>query len=121
MFGQPHWFRLRSLGIGLAPRTWQGWLYSAAWLGTILLPSLLLLDRRQPLEAVAWVVATMGALTYDAWKIVRALRHAAPGSSSIIPTPAADKGVLYILDSCPGRSAAMPDLPRPVRGSSCHK
>jgi len=29
MIGKPHWFRYRIFGWGLAPKTWQGWVYVA--------------------------------------------------------------------------------------------
>jgi hypothetical protein len=27
MIGKPHWFKYRMFGWGVAPKTWQGWLY----------------------------------------------------------------------------------------------
>lgn len=33
MLGRPEWFTYRLMGWGLAPRTWQGWVYIAAFMG----------------------------------------------------------------------------------------
>jgi hypothetical protein len=35
MFGKPEWFTYRVLGWGIAPRTWQGWVYLFAFLGLL--------------------------------------------------------------------------------------
>jgi len=29
MIGKPHWFKYRTFGWGLAPKTWEGWVYLA--------------------------------------------------------------------------------------------
>jgi hypothetical protein len=29
MIGKPHWFKYRTFGWGVAPKTWQGWVYVA--------------------------------------------------------------------------------------------
>jgi hypothetical protein len=29
MIGKPEWFKYRKLGWGIAPKTWQGWVYTA--------------------------------------------------------------------------------------------
>ncbi len=31
MFGKPEWFKYRSAGWGIAPKTWQGWTYLAVF------------------------------------------------------------------------------------------
>ena len=98
MFGKPQWFRPKVVGWGLVPITWQGWLYTAAWSGATLLPFLLLLGRHQAVEALAWMVFTIGALVCDVWQILRAIRgpkQAASGSSN------QTDNVLYIMDSQP--------------------
>jgi hypothetical protein len=35
MIGKPEWFRYRIFGWGLAPKTWQGWVYVAAMAGVL--------------------------------------------------------------------------------------
>lgn len=75
MFGNPQWFRTKAVGFGLVPTSWQGWAYSAGWGGTIGLPFLLMLGRHQSLEALLWLVLSIGAMAYDVWKIVRAIRR----------------------------------------------
>ena len=106
MFGNPQWFRPKTIGWGLVPITWQGWLYTGAWTGTMVLPFLLLLGRHQPLEAMAWMTLTTGALICDVWQILRAIRG--PGRSDAATTSPAKPGadVLYIMDSQPCQAAA---------------
>src|SRR5262245_38544643 len=103
MFGKPQWFRPKTIGWGLVPITWQGWLYTAAWSGTMVLPFLLLLGRHQPMEATAWMVFTVGALVCDVWHILKALRPPTPATTAAVKQ--ADN-VLYIMDSQPGRGVA---------------
>ena len=31
MIGKPQWFKYRIFGWGIAPKTWQGWVYLAIW------------------------------------------------------------------------------------------
>jgi hypothetical protein len=104
MFGKPQWFRPKRIGWGLVPVTWQGWLYSAGWVGAMVLPFLLLTGRNQPLEAAAWMTAAITALTYDVWQILRGYRSAA--ASSATAAGKTEDNVLYILDSQPGQSIA---------------
>lgn len=74
MLGNPQWFRAKAVGFGLVPTSWRGWAYSAAWGGTIGLPFLLMLGRHQSLEAMLWLALSIGAMGYDVWKIMRAIR-----------------------------------------------
>jgi hypothetical protein len=103
MFGKPQWFRPKTLGWGLVPITWQGWTYSGAWVGAIGLPFLLLIGRHQALEAMAWMGISLGALTYDVWQILRAIRGPKVGGAAAAK---GDDNVLYILDSRPGQAVA---------------
>jgi len=75
MFGNPQWFRLKAIGLGLVPIRWQGWAYSAAWGSTIVLPFWLLVTRHQSLEALLWLTLAIGALGHDIWKMWRVLRQ----------------------------------------------
>ncbi len=104
MFGKPHWFRPKKVGWGLVPVSWQGWLYTGGWTGAIAVPFFLLLSRYQPLEAMAWMALSVGALFYDVWHIRRAM-FAPPQSAGGSPAKPEDN-VLYILDSQPGHQAA---------------
>jgi hypothetical protein len=108
MFGKPQWFRPKTLGWGLVPVTWQGWTYTAGWALAITLPFLLLLGRHQPLEAMAWMGLSVGALICDVWHILRAIRG--PGSGdmgmSAAASPKTNDNILYILDSQPGQPIA---------------
>lgn len=105
MFGQPQWFRPKSVGWGLVPITWQGWAYSGLWTGAIALPFLLLMGRYQPVEAMTWMSLGIAALGFDVWQIRRAMlgggKPTVGGSNA--PTQAAkhDENVLYILDNTP--------------------
>src|SRR5262245_55202401 len=104
MFGKPQWFKAKAIGWGLVPIRWQGWTYAACWAAGITLPFMLLLTRHQPLEATAWLAIAGGALTYDVWQIVRAIR----GPLAPRPTyagasnPSRKESVFYISDSRAG-------------------
>ena len=107
MFGNPQWFRPKTLGFGLIPVRWQGWAYTAAWSSAISLPFLVLVGRHQVFEALVWAGLSLGALIYDVWHILRAFH---PQKSSSSPaagrTSPPDDKVLSILDSQPGRPVA---------------
>jgi hypothetical protein len=98
MFGNPQWFRPKAIGFGLVPKSWQGWAYSAGWGGAIGLPFLLMLGRHQSLEASLWLMLSLGAMAFDVWQIFRSLRGT-KAATGTCPQPAADKQVLYIVDS----------------------
>lgn len=85
MFGNPTWFRPRSKGWGVRPATWQGWLYSLAWAGVILLPFWGLMARHQVAEAVAWVVVSGGLLALDVRHIRGALAPVTFGAAPSQP------------------------------------
>ena len=103
MFGKPQWFRPKAIGWGLVPISWQGWTYTAGWGAAIGLPFLVLIGRHQPLEAMAWVGLSLGALVFDVRQILRAIGGPAANRSAVNK---ADDGVLYILDSRPGQPVA---------------
>ena len=105
MFGKPQWFRPKTFGWGLVPVAWQGWIYAAGWMTAIGLPFLLLLGRHQALEALAWMGLSVGALTYDVWQILRAIRGPY-GNAPAAASAKSDDSVLYILDSRPGQAVA---------------
>jgi len=88
MFGNPQWFRPKAMGFGLVPVRWQGWAYSAAWVGTIGMPFWLLTARHQSLEAMMWLALAAGALAHDVWKIWAAARGTQPARQ-----PATGRGV----------------------------
>jgi len=73
MLGRPEWFTYRSAGWGIAPRTWQGWVYVGVFLG--LLGVILLLPVPEDLKnKLAGAVA--GLLILDAILIMTQLgRH----------------------------------------------
>ena len=101
MFGKAHWFRPKTIGWGLVPITWQGWMYTTAWSGVAVIPFLVLLGRHQPLEALIWMGLMIGGLVFDVWHILRSIR-----SSQETATAKRDKNVLYIMDSQPCHVAA---------------
>jgi hypothetical protein len=103
MFGKPQWFRPKSVGWGLVPITWQGWVYTTAWGGIAVLPFLLLLERHQATEAMTWMAFSLGALVYDVWHIRGAFRGSKPTATAASKP---SDNVLYILDSQPGQTAA---------------
>ncbi|MEX2175003.1 MAG: hypothetical protein WD872_11620 [Pirellulaceae bacterium] len=98
MFGKPHWFRPKAIGWGIAPVSWQGWIYAALWVGAIAGPFVLLLGRYQPLEALAWMGLGIGALAFDVRQILHTMR--VPMASTVAAQTSAQRenNVLYILD-----------------------
>jgi hypothetical protein len=102
MFGKPQWFRPKTIGWGIVvPATWQGWLYTGGWAATIGLPFFLLVLREQPLESLAWLGVSIGAMLYDVWQMRRSVARP-PGTV----VGKQEDNVLYILDSQPGQHAA---------------
>ena len=73
MFAKPHWFRTKSIGSGVTPACWRGWLYVAGAVAIALLPTLLLLGRRQGLEGLIWLSVVGGFLAYEFWQVRRSL------------------------------------------------
>ncbi len=98
MFGNPQWFRPKTIGFGLVPRSWQGWAYSAAWGSTISLPFWLLVDRHQSIEALLWLALSIGAMAYDVWQILTSISRSKK-PTQLSPQQQADQQVLYIVDS----------------------
>jgi len=100
VFGKPHWFKVKTFGWGLVPIRWQGWLYAAGWAAAIALPFMLLISRRQPVEAMAWLGLAVGWLVYDVRQIVRSIRGPLARSATASASGASrDDRILYISDS----------------------
>jgi hypothetical protein len=106
MFGRSEWFRPKRIGWGLVPITWQGWLYSAGWVGAIMLPFLLLTGRQQPTEASVWMAIACGLLAYDVRQILRSYSGSSDAATPAVATGAQGDNILYILDSQPGQAVA---------------
>lgn len=99
MFGNPQWFRLKTLGWGLHPVSWQGWAYVGGWLSVMLMPYVYFLSHRQWTEGFVWLGALGGAMLYDVWVIVGAIKQAGKPKAEATAAPAAKKSdVLYIGD-----------------------
>ena len=71
MFGKPDWFRKKRFGWGLSPKTWQGWIYALVWCVVLVGPFHLLLWSRGIVEAMIWLSAAIGALTWDVRLIIK--------------------------------------------------
>lgn len=104
MFGKPQWFRPKTVGWGLTPITWQGWLYTLCWAAVLVLPFLVLIWRHQPVEATAWLAIGIGALCYDVRQILHAIRHPHAASTGLA-SKERDDNVLFIGDSQAGAVA----------------
>lgn len=102
MFGNPAWFRPKTVGWGLTPVCWQGWIYALAWIGVIGLPFVGMLWWEMAPQALVWLAVMTGGLIYDVRDIRRQMARAnfkTPGPGTPV---AADKDVLYIGDSDSG-------------------
>ena len=75
MFGKPEWFREKTVGWGLVPITWRGWVYSLIWSGVIIGPFLVLLCMMKIPESIIWIAAGIGSLTLDVRSIVKQIRQ----------------------------------------------
>jgi hypothetical protein len=87
MFGKPDWFKAKRFGWGLTPISWQGWSYTATWLGILIVPFFLLIVQHLAFESLVWLTAAMGTLVWDVRQILIAKRSVA------------DEDVLYIDES----------------------
>jgi hypothetical protein len=55
MIGKPHWFKHRTFGWGLAPKTWQGWVYIIV--AAFLLAGTFAMGKTNP--AMMWLFAIL--------------------------------------------------------------
>ena len=71
MFGKPEWFQKKSVGWGLRPVLWKGWLYAMLWAGVICIPFIALLANTKVVESLIWVVVMIFALLWDVQHVMR--------------------------------------------------
>jgi hypothetical protein len=103
MFGKSEWFQPKTVGWGLHPVTWQGWMYALSWMGVIAAPFVALITRQQAPESLIWLTASLAALLWD----VRAIRRE-------LQTGKSPRKVLYIdQEGCCQQIAARPCTPQP--------
>ena len=76
MFGKPEWFREKTLGWGLSPVSWQGWLYTLIWATVLAGPTIGLIATAKFWEALVWLAVAMGLLIWDVWQIIAQMREA---------------------------------------------
>lgn len=95
-FGKPEWFVEKTFGWGLTPVTWQGWLYTLIWVGAMILPFAMLMERQHVWEAFVWLFAIAALLVHDVWHIVQAKRAAARKTAAPPVAKPVNKDVLYI-------------------------
>lgn len=93
MFGKAEWFRPSRGAKGIVPATWQGWAYTGAWGGVIVLPAAALAANVGWIEPLIWLAATGAVLMWDMLQVRREMN---PGQSA--GAAAADDNVLYIGD-----------------------
>src|ERR1700704_1112413 len=74
MFGKPNWFRPKTFGWGLVPITWQGWAYTLAWGGLLVLPFWGLILRHQVVEGLAWIGCGTRLFCFDVRSRLRAMK-----------------------------------------------
>lgn len=70
VFGKPEWFRPKSIGWGLTPVKWQGWIFAASWLAAILFPFIYLISHSLLPEAFTWVALSLAALIREVAQIL---------------------------------------------------
>ena len=99
MFGNPTWFRPKIVGWGIRPATWQGWAYTAGWIGVMVVPFWMLLLRSQGLEALAWLGCSLGLLWYDVAQIRRSLIP--PVVARPQPARSPNDGIWFLGDETP--------------------
>jgi hypothetical protein len=82
MFAKSEWFKPRTRGWGLRPRTWHGWLYAVVWCAVIALPFCAFVAVGRVPEAVIWMFVSGGLMVWD----VRQMR-AGVGKDTVVPGP----------------------------------
>jgi hypothetical protein len=82
MFGNPEWFRKKSVGWGLRPVCWRGWIYVVVWVAVICVPFIALLASHLLPEALIWVAVTFGVLLWDVRQAMRELTSPKKESSA---------------------------------------
>jgi hypothetical protein len=102
MFGNPNWFRPKTMGWGLTPIRWQGWAYALTWIGVIGLPFVSMLWWEMAPQALVWLGVMTGGLIYDVRDIRRQMQQVSFQANGPAAPIAADKDVLYIGDSDAG-------------------
>jgi hypothetical protein len=98
MFGKPEWFKDKAFGYGFHPVTWQGWVYTVGWLSFITFPFLLLIFRKQPLEATIWINASILALFFDVRQIKQERDRKLLSGTSVEKTSQPEQSILFIED-----------------------
>jgi len=71
MFGKPQWFCKKTVGWGLRPVDWRGWVYAMVWAAVICVPFVSLLVQSKVIESLIWVVAMMAAMLWDVRSVMR--------------------------------------------------
>lgn len=104
MFGKPAWFRKKSLGWGLRPVVWQGWLYSLAWTAVICGPFIALVAAAKIVEALIWIAVMMLALLWDVRQVLRQMEPRRRSASRDAVDAEVVEDVLFIDDK------SIPDL-----------
>ena len=84
MFGNPEWFRVKSVGWGLRPVNRRGWLYSIGWAAAICLPFIALLGNRLGIEAIIWLGVSMSAFLWDVRQIVKQIKSPKPIEDDVL-------------------------------------
>jgi hypothetical protein len=105
MFGNPDWFRPKTVGWGLTPIRWQGWAYALAWMGIIGFPFVLMLWWALVPQAFVWLAVMFGGLIYDVRDIRRQMQRASFNATAAAARPQPEKDVLYIGDSEAGTTS----------------
>ncbi|PHS17703.1 MAG: hypothetical protein COA78_02975 [Blastopirellula sp.] len=73
--GKPNWFRPKTIGWGLTPVTWQGWLYTLYWALFLCVPFTYFLATENFILAGVWEVCGIGYLSYDAYCILQKIKE----------------------------------------------
>ncbi len=75
MFGKPQWFKRKVFGWGLTPVSWQGWVYTLVWVLVMTGPFTFFISSEKVIEAMVWIVASIGALVWDVKKTLDAMEQ----------------------------------------------
>lgn len=70
MIGKPEWFKYRIFGWGIAPKTWQGWLYIGVWMLILIIATIVTAQN----AISGWVLGILlGLLILDTLHIMTKL------------------------------------------------
>src|SRR5262249_24112802 len=81
-------FKPKTLGWGVYPVTWQGWVWTGSWAAVMLLPFFGFISQHDmTVEALIWLAASISVMLLDVWQVLRAMNPPAVRPAPARPAP----------------------------------